>query len=59
MKDLKGERDCSSAYVKDENSVLLRGIELIRERSVLQLFHALLNTKSPRLDLNIAEGLDQ
>ena len=56
--NLKGKRDNSSACVKDENGVLLRDIELIRERWV-RWFHTLLNAKSPRLDPNIAEGLDQ
>ena len=56
--NLEGKRDRSSAYVKDENGVLLRGVELIRERWV-RWFHTLLNAKSPRLDPNIAEGLDQ
>ena len=56
--NLEGKRDRSSAYVKDENGVLLRDIELIRERWV-RWFHTLLNAKSPRLGSNIAEGLDQ
>ena len=56
--NLKGKRDRSSAYIIDENGVLLRDVELIRERWVLW-FHTLLNAKSPRLDPNIAEGLDQ
>ena len=56
--NLEGKRDRSSAYVKDENGVLLRDVELIRERWV-QWFHTLLNAKSSRLDPNIAEGLDQ
>ena len=56
--NLEGKRDCSSAYVKDENGVLLRDLELIRERWV-RWFHTLLNAKSPRLDPNISEGLDQ
>ena len=56
--DLEGKRDRSSAYVKDKNGVLLRDVELIRERWV-RWFHTLLNSKSPRLDPNIAEGLDQ
>ena len=55
---LEGKRDRSSAYVEDENGVLLRDVELIRERWV-RWFHTLLNAKSPRLDPNIAEGLDQ
>ena len=37
---------------------MLRDIELIYERWV-QWFHTLLNTKSPKLDPNIAEGLEQ
>ena len=36
----------------------MRDVELIRERWV-RWFHTLLNTKSPKLDPNIAEGLDQ
>ena len=56
--NLEGKRDRSSAYVKDENGVLLRDVELIRERWV-QWFHTLLNAKSPRPDPNVAEGLDQ
>ena len=56
--NLEEKRDRSSAYVKDENGVLLRDVELIRERWV-RWFHTLLNAKSPRLDPNIAEGLGQ
>ena len=56
--NLEGKRDRSSAYVKDENGVFLRDVELIRERWV-RWFHTLLDTKSPRLDPSIAEGLDQ
>ena len=56
--NLEGKRERSSAYVKDENGVLLRDVELIRERWV-RWFHILLNAKSPRLDPNIAKGLDQ
>ena len=54
--DLERKRDRSSAYVKDENGVLLRDVKLIRERWV-RWFHTLLNAKSPRLDPIIAEGL--
>ena len=54
----KGKRDRTSAYVKDENGVLLRDVELIRKRWV-RWFHILLNAKPPRLDQKIAEGLDQ
>ena len=56
--NLEGRRDRSSAYVKDENGVLLRDVEVIRERWVRR-FHTLLHAKSPRLAPNIAEGLDQ
>ena len=56
--NLEGKRDCSSAYVKDENGVLLRDVELVRERWAWW-FHTLLNAKPPRLDPNIAEDLDQ
>ena len=56
--NLEGKRDRSSAYVKDGNGVLLRNVELIRERWV-RWSHTLLNAKSPRLDPNVAEGLDQ
>ena len=56
--NLEGKRDRSLAYVKDENGVLLRDVELIRERWV-PWFHTLLSAESPRLDPNIAEGLDQ
>ena len=56
--NLEGKQDRSSAYVKDENGVLLRDVELILERWV-RWFHTLLNAKSPRLDPNIAERLDQ
>ena len=56
--NLEGKRDCTSAYVKYENGVLLRDVELIRERWV-RWFHTLLNAKSPRFDQNIVKGLDQ
>ena len=54
----EGKRDRSSAYVKDKDGVLLRDIELVRERWV-RWFHILLNAKSPKLDPNTAEGLHQ
>ena len=44
--------------MKDEDGVLLKDVELIRERWV-RWFHTLLNAKSPRLEPNIAEGLHQ
>ena len=56
--NLEAKRDRSSAYVKDENSVLLGDVELTRDRW-FRWFHTLLNPKSPRPDPNIAEGLDQ
>ena len=56
--NLGRKQDHSSAYVKDEDGVLLRDVELIRERWV-RWFHTLLNAKSPRLDPNSAEGLNQ
>ena len=56
--NLDRKRDSSSAYVKDENGVLLTDVELSHERWV-RWFHTLLNAKSPRLDPNIVEGLDQ
>ena len=56
--NLEGKRDRSSAYAKDENGILLRDVELMRERWV-RWFHTLLDAKSPSLDPNIAEGLDQ
>ena len=45
-------------YVKYEDDLLLRDVELIRERWV-RWFHTLLIAKSPRFDPNIAEGLHQ
>ena len=56
--NLEGKRDRSSAYVNDENGVLLRNVELIRERWV-RGFHTLLNAKSQRLDPNIVKDPDQ
>ena len=58
MMNLEGKRDHSSAYVKDEKDVLLRDVELIRERWI-RWFYTHLNAKSPRLDPNIAEGSHQ
>ena len=57
--NLEGKRDrISSAYVKDEDGVFPRDVELICERWV-RWFHTLLNAKLPRIDPNIAEGLHQ
>ena len=55
--NLKGKRERRSACVKAENGVLLRDVELNHIRWV-RWFHTLLNAKLPRLDPNIAEGLD-
>ena len=56
--NLEGKRYRSSAYIKDENGILLRDVELIRERWVGSL-HPLLDAKSPKLEQNMAEGFDQ
>ena len=56
--NLEGKRDHNSQFIKDEHGSLLRDVEVIRERWV-RWFHTLLNTKSPKLDPNIAEGLEQ
>ena len=56
--NLEGKRDRSSQFIKDEHGSLLRDVKLIRERRVRWL-HTLLNTKSPKLDPNIAKGLEQ
>ena len=56
--NLEGKRDRSSQVIKDEHGSLLRDVEFIRERWV-RWFHTLLNTKSPKLDPNTAEGLEQ
>ena len=56
--NLEGKRDRSSAYVEDENGVLLRDAEYIRERWI-RCFHTLPDANSPRLDPNIAKGLKQ
>ena len=45
--NMEGKRDRSSAYVKDENGVLLRDIELIRERWVQSSGSTLSSTPSP------------
>ena len=56
--NLERERDRSSPYITDEDGIFLRGLELIRER-YFRWFHTLLNATSPKLDLNIAEGVYQ
>ena len=55
--NLEGKRDRSSAYVKDEDGVLLRDVE--HPRTMGRWFHTLLIAKSPKLDPNIADGLQQ
>ena len=52
--NLDGNRDRSSAFIKDEDSVLLKDVELIRERWI-RWFHTLFNAKSPKLDPNILD----
>ena len=56
--NLEGKRDHNSQFIKDEHGSLLRDAEVIRERWV-RWFHTLLKIKSPKLDPNIAEGLEQ
>ena len=56
--NLEGKPDHNSQFIKDEHDSQLRDVEVIRERWV-RWFHTLLNTKSPNLDPNIAEGLEQ
>ena len=56
--NLEGKRDRSTAYVKDEKGVFLMDAELTRERCV-RWFPTPLDAKLPRLDPNIADGLDQ
>ena len=56
--NLEGKRAGSSAYVKDENGVLLRDVGLIHERWVRK-FQTLLNAMSAWLDPSIIAGLDQ
>ena len=58
MMNLEGEQDRSSQFIKDDHGNLLRDVEFIRKRWVLW-FHTLLNTKSPKVDPNIAECLEQ
>ena len=57
-KNLEGKRNGSSAYIKNEDGIPLRDVELTRKRWV-RWFHALMNAKSPKLDPNIAEGVCQ
>ena len=56
--NLERTRDHNSQFIKDEPSSLLRDVEVIRERWV-RWFHPLLYTKSPKLDPNIADSLEQ
>ena len=57
--DLEGELDCSSGYyMEDEDGILMKDVKRIHERWI-RWFHTLLNAKSPTLDLNITEDLDQ
>ena len=56
--DLEEKRGRSSSYFRDEDGVLLGGLELVRERWV-RWFYTLINSKSPCLDPNFAEDLYQ
>ena len=56
--NLEGKRYHNSQFIKDEHGSMLRDVELIRERWV-RWFYTLLNSKSPKLDPNIAEGLEK
>ena len=55
--NLEGKRDRNSQLIKGEHGSMLRDVELISERWI-RWFHTLLNTKSPKLGPNIAEGLE-
>ena len=55
--NLEGKRDRISAYVKDEDGVLLGTLNSSANDGSSGF--TLLNVKSPKLDPNIAEGLDQ
>ena len=54
----EGKRDHSTAYIRHEDGILFRDVELIHERW-FRWFHTLFNAKSPKLDPNIGEGLHQ
>ena len=56
--NLEVERGRSSAYIKHEDGILLRDVERIGEQWVPR-FYTLTNAKSPKPDLNMAEGLGQ
>ena len=58
MINLEGKQYLSWAYIEDEDGILLTDVDLICE-GWLRWFHTFLNAKSPTLDPNIAEGLDQ
>ena len=56
--DLEGGLDCNSAYMDDEDGILVKDVKLIHERWI-GWFHTLSNAKSPTLGLNFTESLDQ
>ena len=58
MINLEGKQYLSWACIEDEDGILMTDVDLIREGR-LRWFHTFLNAKSPTLDPNIAEGLDQ
>ena len=56
--DLEGELDCRSAYMGGEDGIFVKDVKRMHERWI-RWFHTLLNAKSPTLDLDSTEGLDQ
>lgn len=56
--NLEGKQNRGSQFIKHEHGNLLKDTEFIRERWI-GCFRNLLNIKSPKLDPNIAEDLDQ
>ena len=52
------KRDRSSAYINDKEDILLRDVEVIRQRLV-RWFQTLFNANLPKRDQNIVEDLGQ
>lgn len=58
MMDLEGEQEHSSAYIKDEDGILPRDVQLNRKPWV-RWFYTLFNAMSPKVDTsNIPKSLD-
>ena len=55
---MEGKRRFNSQYIKYKEGRLLRDNALIRKRWV-RWFHKLVNTKSPTLDPNILDEVNQ